>query len=43
MGTWIEFVSCCCVKILYILIMLNLFTVLFRSTISFYFSVYSFY
>ena len=43
MGTWIEFVSCCCVKILYILIMLNWFTVLFRSTISFYFSVYSFY
>ena len=42
-GNWIEFVSCYCVKVLQILIMLSWFIVLFRSTISFYFSVYSFY
>ena len=35
----LEFVSYCCVKIVYILIILNWFMVLFRSTISFYFSV----
>ena len=35
MGTWVEFVSCCCVKIVQILIMLNWLIVLFRSPISF--------
>ena len=43
MGIWIEFVSCCCVKIVEILIMLNCFIVLSRSTISFYFFAYSLY
>ena len=38
----LEFVSYCCVKIVYILIILNWFMVLFRSTISFSFSVYTF-
>ena len=35
MGTWIEFVSCCCLKIIRILIMLNWFIVLFRPIISY--------
>ena len=35
MGTWVEFASYCCVKILQILIMLNWLIVLFRSPISF--------
>ena len=35
MGTWVEFVSYCCVKIVQILIMLNWLIVLFRSPISF--------
>ena len=37
----IEFVSCCCVKSVYILILLNWFIVLSKSTILFYFSVHS--
>ena len=41
MGTWIEFASSCCVKAVEVLIMLNWLTVVFRPTISFYFSVYS--
>ena len=38
-----EYVSYCCVKIVNILIMLNWFTALFKSTIFCYVSVYSFY
>ena len=43
MGTWIEFVSCYCVKIVYIFTMLNWFMVLSRSIIAFYSSIYAFY
>ena len=39
----IEFVSYYCVKIVQILIMWDWFTMLFRSSMSFYFSEYSFY